>query len=126
MAVESRFDAATGIVSLIAEGEASAEDQVKAMSDVVRDKGIHPPFRVLIDRRAITQIFSTREVQAAADRLTAFGPLLESGRVAVLVQREVAFGMARMLQAYTEDLSLSLRGFYDEAEAIAWLKRASD
>jgi hypothetical protein len=126
MAVESRFDAATGIVSLIAEGEAGAEDLAKAMSNLAREKGLSPPFRVLLDRRAITQVFSTPEVQGAADRLTGFGPLLEGARLAIVVRREVAFGMARMLQAYTENLSVSLRGFYDEAEAIAWLKREAE
>jgi hypothetical protein len=42
-------------------------------------------------------------------------------RIATVVPEPAAFGMARMFQAYSDDLPLELRAFYDYDEAERWL-----
>jgi len=126
MPIESKVDPATGIVSLLQEGEVSVKEQVTVLSGLLRRKELRPPFRVLIDRRAITEIWGRDQVQVAADTLAGFGPIVDGARVAVVVQREVAYGMVRMLQAYTDGLPVKLRGFYEEAEAIEWLRDGAE
>ena len=111
---------------LLEEGEVSSKEQVEFISDLVSRKALRAPFRLLFDRRGITEIWGRREVQVAADQLAGFGPILDGSRIAVLVQREVAFGMVRMLQAYTQELPVKLRGFYEEAEALEWLRDEAD
>jgi hypothetical protein len=44
-----------------------------------------------------------------------------SGRVAVVVHRDVDFGMARMYSAYVDEFSAEVRVYRDFDEAVRWL-----
>ena len=45
----------------------------------------------------------------------------EPGKVAMLVNQDLAFGLARMYEVYRESVSTRVEVFRDESKAVAWL-----
>ena len=63
--------------------------------------------------------YTTEEIQ----QIAAYGKQLwqENARVGFLVQGELAYGLARMLEAYRDQEGYLTRVFKNEAEAMEWL-----
>jgi hypothetical protein len=64
-------------------------------------------------------------VREFADFVTKHQPLSRPPRVALVVANEFNFGMARMFEAFREDLSTEVRVFQDYEDAVAWAAQAS-
>jgi|APSaa5957512493_1039668.scaffolds.fasta_scaffold149588_1 hypothetical protein len=64
--------------------------------------------------------YTTEEIQQTAS----LGKQLwnENARVAILVQGQLDFGLARMLEAYRDQEGYLTRVFKTEAEALEWLE----
>ena len=59
-------------------------------------------------------------VREFADFVTKHQPLTRPPRVALVVASEFNFGMARMFEAFREDLSTEVRVFQVYEDAVAW------
>ena len=59
-------------------------------------------------------------VREFADFVTKHQPLSRPPRVSLVVGNEFNFGMARMFEAFREDLSTEVRVFQDYQDAVAW------
>ena len=64
-------------------------------------------------------------VREFADFVTKHQPLSRPPRVALIVANEMTFGMARMFEAFREDLSTEVRVFQEYQDAVAWASQAT-
>jgi hypothetical protein len=64
-------------------------------------------------------------VREFADFVTKHQPLSRPPRVALVVGNEFNFGMARMFEAFREDLSTEVRVFHDYQDGVAWASQAT-
>ena len=126
MGISLRVDPDSGIVYITTSGSPSVDEQRDLWRQIGRLPGIRQPLRVLDDRRGLETFAETSDVRAARDFAAKISEWVRDTRIATVVPEAAAFGMARMFQAYSDDLPLELRAFYDYDEAERWLLDGSD
>lgn len=78
--------------------------------------------RVLWDLRNLEEAPRTSpELRLAADLLEEAHRRLEGGRTAIVVARDLDFGLARMFQAFADGAGVRYEIFRDREAALAWL-----
>ena len=125
MSENLEIDPETGILYVRSRGTASGEDSLVQWRKIARELPAGP-LKILNDRREVEQVAEMDEVAAARGMLKRFFELIPVSRVAVVVQEQAAYGMARMIQAYTDQLPIEFRAFYDIDDAKAWLVSGDD
>jgi hypothetical protein len=68
---------------------------------------------------------SSAEVRQAADLVDRSRELWAGSRAAIVVARELDFGIARMFQAFAEGIGVEYRVFRDADSAMDWLGSSS-
>ena len=121
MSQELSFDAETAILTVRSRGTAGGEDSLAQWRSLVRDLP-SGPLKILNDRREVEAVAELREVEEGRQMARRFFALIPGSRVAVVVDQAAAFGMARMIEAYTDELPVEFAVFYDVDSAEAWLR----
>jgi hypothetical protein len=100
------------------------KDEVSGYRDAVRsDPAYRPGLPALIDCRQTSTLLSTADLRALAEELKRPAPTASRPwRYAVLVSSDVAFGLARMFEAFVRDAPIDIRPFWDREEAVTWLR----
>ena len=80
---------------------------------------------VVWDFRAAHFDMTGDSVREFADFVTKHQPLSRPPRVALVVSNDFNFGMARMFEAFREDLSTEVRVFQIYEDAVAWTAQAA-
>lgn len=80
---------------------------------------------IVWDFRTATFDMTGDSVREFAEFVTKHQPLTRPPRVALVVGNESNFGMARMFEAFREDLTTEVRVFTDHEDAVAWASQAS-
>lgn len=101
------------------DGPVDAEDIESAMEDLTVEGYIAHPRR-LWDFRGCRADFDLGQLQAFASMARPRDR--QPGRVAILVDRELDFGQARMHQAFRESPLIEEQVFVDFEAALAWLE----
>jgi len=126
MGISLRVDPDSGIVYITTSGSPTVGEQRDLWRQIGRLPGVGRPLRVLDDRRGLETFAETSDVRAASDFAAKIADRVRDTRIATVVPEAAAFGMARMFQAYSDDLPLELRAFYDYDEAERWLLDGSE
>ena len=117
-----RLDASTGVVVVAVDGEPSVDEIGEAVDEICGRPEYHRNPRVAWDlRRGGVAHLSTDELQQIARFLSEKRADLRRFRVALLVGREVDYGVLRMLGAFLSDEPLEDQVFRDAEAAWAWL-----
>jgi hypothetical protein len=107
-------------------GPASNAELIASVDEVRASPHYRPGMRVLLDQRAMDWTEMTAaDVRRRADAVLASAVANDGHRVATVVDRKLAFGLARMLQALTED-AIAEKLFYDVESARTWLAESPD
>lgn len=95
------------------------DDDIRRHYDRLRtDPGFHPDMRQLVDLREVTAVeVNARYIRESAQR----SPFRTGVRRAYVATSGVAFGIARMLEAYTDPGGGEVEVFQDIAVAEGWL-----
>ena len=121
MQVRVANDPATGITILTPTGEPSFEDYEAWVRDGAATPATGPVADVLWDLREMdVASIPTSELR----RLISLNLQLHKsggGRTAFLVDRDVAYGVMRILEARSENVERSYRVFRDRDGALTWL-----
>src|SRR5262249_30539334 len=80
---------------------------------------------IVWDFRAASFDMTGDSVREFAEFVTKHQPLTRPPRVALVVGNEFNFGMARMFEAFREDLTTEVRVFTDYQDAGAWASQTS-
>lgn len=121
MSISYRVDPESGIVYVTTSGTPSAREQRDLWGSLGGITSTDAPLRLLDDRRGLESFAEPSEVREASAFAAKFVEALRGARIATVVPQEVAFGMSRMFQAYSDPLPLEHRAFYDYDEAERWL-----
>lgn len=120
MAKPYRIDKSRRIVTLEG-GQPNIEEWRQLMLAVFADPDFETGFHFLSDRRASEQPRSTDFLRAALLFLNAHKEKLGRCRWATVVSTTAAYGMARMVQILSEDMTIELEVFTEIEKAREWL-----
>jgi len=122
MATSIEYDPNRGIWTIIVKGELSVADIVAVSSTMYGSEEYVPGAPRLWDARGATApvTVSGADLQLIVELPESIDPRT-AGKVAVVVSRDLDYGMSRMYQAFAEKLPSNTRIFRDIAEAERWL-----
>jgi hypothetical protein len=117
------FDLPHRLVRAVIEGRDTLSDMQERFRAITRDSRWSPGLDVLLDFRGVTDFdLSASQAQHAAELFTAEGAVIGDGRVAIVADRDLVYGMGRMWQAFSEASSPTEVGIFRTlAEAESWL-----
>lgn len=120
--VTYRIDSECGVVLTTATGVLTEEDLLTHKHALRRDPDFRPGMVELSDVRGIERLQLTSDGvrRLVADDESDAGRM-SSHKLAIVVSREVVFGMARMYGTLTQEHLPNLGVFRDMEEAKAWL-----
>lgn len=105
-------------------GAFSYEEYRTLMENIMNDERFKPSMNMFWDLREVDASgFSSDDI----DRIRAYMEIIqkkrgENYRVALLVSRALDYGISRMYQIVSDDMPFNLEIFYDEQEALNWIK----
>jgi hypothetical protein len=102
------------------EGDVSVEEMRAYIEALHADPLYHAELGGLIDARRITRLPASDELQEFV-RLALDSGASRRTRRAVLVDSEVAYGLARVLEAHSAEGSTAYRPFRNHEHALQWL-----
>ncbi len=118
MPCSHRIDTAQRVVFVEWRGSFTAEEASSSHRSLRDNPEFASDFRALTDMRDVTKFELTNsELRAIAER----SPYDGTARRAVVVDRTVQYGMARMYQAFRDEDAATFKVFEDMAEAREWL-----
>ncbi len=118
MPISYQIDPETKIVVVTIQGVVTAQEQREHVDRLFTDPDLHPPFRILSDRREQEDIPSAKLVRQVARQLASLDRAAGS-RLAFVVTRPVQVGMGRVFAAHASNMEIEV--FTDIARARAWL-----
>jgi len=121
MAVSFDIQSSGNRVVLQGSRNATAADTIQTLSTVFGHSDYQPGMALVWDFRDMGRTWTADEIRQLIGYLAEHVEDRGAGKEAVIVSREVDFGLARMAQAFSRDLPRPLRVFRDMTEAEAWL-----
>lgn len=116
-----RIDPERGLVLSRAWGTLRDDDIRRHYTELAADPAFDPSFRQLVDVREVTAVDLTSACIAEIAKRNDFRP---GARRAYVAPTDVAYGTARMLEAYAESVGGQVEVFRDLASAEQWLLQA--
>jgi|GEM_PF-2953985 hypothetical protein len=101
-------------------GSFSYHDVEKTLLALTRDQDYRSGMRILFIDRGSEYNPPKHEPEEAASMLGSFVPRI-SDKIAIVVKRDVHFGIARMIQVHCEAHGISFDVFREEQAARIWL-----
>jgi hypothetical protein len=112
-----------GLARLQSGDDATLEEWRAAVDDFRRHPDYRPGMGVLNDWQKRTRSITAQDAQARTSYMVQYGAAFGPTRWAVVVSRDVDFGMARVEEALLEGVpNITLRVFRDPIEAEAWVR----
>jgi len=121
MAVSFDIQASRNRVAFRGSSDATASDAIRVLPEVFRHVDFRPGMALVWDFRKMRRTWTVDEIRLLTGYLVAHVEERGPGKAAVLVSRDVDYGMARVAQAFTGDIPRPLEVFRDPDAAEAWL-----
>ena len=122
MPMTYEIDTDAGLVRIFGSGTLSDDEMVDCITALRADADLRPDMNALSDMRAIEVGFTSEGIARMLQVLEASDDRRASGRAAVVVSSDVAFGMGRMMELSAEGhTEPRFRIFRDLGEARSWL-----
>lgn len=106
-------------ITVIGHGVITVTELEKLFQQIDEDPSFDNGMSVLVLNREARFEVSTNEAFHVAQRMRALRHRLQ--KFAIVVEKNLHYGFARMIQAYYENRDISFRVFKTRAEAEAWL-----
>ena len=126
MATTISFDKETGLATISLSGELDLLQAIKAAAaDMMKHPDFQPGADALWDlRKAELNHLPTNDIMALVTYIKGYRQSRGSGyRVAIVVERDLLFGGARMFEAFSDTVPFTCSVFRNIDEARAWLSR---
>lgn len=121
MPIRTWIDREARLLRSEAWGSFTTEELLQVVDDLLDDPAHDPRFNGLSDHRRVTHPLSPAQLYRLVVHVRQVRDRIAPERWAVVTGSLAAYGMARMLSAYAERLSIDLRPFRDMDEALEWL-----
>ncbi len=109
-------------------GPASLEEMRQLSEALIAQPSWRRGMALILDGREMeTEHLSRSDIQAMAESTLDFNEAMGDGKGAIVVSGDLAFGLARMWNAYNEDrITTRNRVFRSMDEAMCWIREESD
>jgi len=123
MTIERHIDADTGRVTLTATGPTGFEDLKTALKAMTEAPDFRPGADIIWDFRKVeSEALSADQLREMVAFVAGIADVRGINyKVAIVVERNVDFGLARMYEVFADDLPCELRVFRDLADAANWM-----
>jgi hypothetical protein len=122
MPLSVRIDPDTRVVWATGSGNLTRAEILEGLVGMVGDPLFEPGCAQLCDLRDVTGVeVAGRELRQIVAEASALGSRLGSGKLAIVAERPVVYGLSRMYEVFTEDLGIEAKTFRDRDEAMKWL-----
>lgn len=112
-----------GIIVVQQSGEVSIGAIANSLSNLLcHAPSLKPPFQILWDGRLAAASKSSQLIRTVAIDIKNDYPLFASACIALVVNNDLQFGLARLSQTYLEMEGLTVRVFRDLEPASLWLE----
>ena len=118
MPVISQVDSSLGVVFSTMQGVVTAEDIWSQVERLNTDPAFQPSFDHLVDMRGTTRFDVSEKGMHFVSSHSVFN---EKSRRAIVAEKDLDFGMARMYEMLRETKPDQIKVFRDMAEARRWL-----
>lgn len=122
MLIAYQIDREAGLVTGRITGRLVFDDIREVVERMLADPDFDPSFMRLWEVRDVERVLTGTEVRRIADLVLKTGDSLGGGRVAVVTDSAVYFGLGRMLSTLSEGRDAELGVFRDRGEAMTWLQ----
>jgi len=126
MPVTYCLDCETATLNTCCAGQVTFEEVLAHFDALAKDETLLPSLDLLLDLSAQETAPDGAQVRQLANRLAAIRADLAWGRCAIVVSRDVLFGIARMFGVYTDEAFVETQVFRDPAAARDWLAGGRD
>ncbi|MFI5211000.1 MAG: hypothetical protein ACHQ2E_11190 [Gemmatimonadales bacterium] len=120
MPIEYRIDHDWGLVRTRCTGEVTLQEVIEHFDVLERDPDRPPRLHVLLQLTGMLTLPRSDELQAVAGRMNRL-TTLRFGVCAILVDRDIVYGIARMFAAFAESRFESVQVFKSAEAAETWL-----
>ncbi len=121
MPVHYSVDPSTRVIHTVCEGQVDMAMVVAHLEELVKDDSLAHRLHLLLDLANCDTAPSGDQVRIVSERVTATRSDIEWGRCAILVSRDVLYGLGRMFEVHTHGVFQASHVFRDAEEARAWL-----
>jgi len=121
MPIGVQIDRTRNLVIRTASGAVTIDEYLHSIQEVLAHPDFSPGMKSISDLREAASLASPQELRKISKILVERSNEITGGRVAIVVSRELAYGMSRMLQAYSARASVDIGVFYEMDEALDWL-----
>ena len=126
MPLSTTIDSEAGLATHTITGELSLEDVMEGMVTLFTNPLFRPDMAILVDISAgSAKTLSQDDIVEFVNLTRALGDKRGSGRSAILADKDLDFGIGRIIQALLDDTSRSLRVFRDRQACLDWLLQGS-
>jgi len=123
MTIQKKIIQPSGPVVMIASGEISGEDIVTALQKILTDADFKKGMDILWDFRAVNStLIETQQILDIVNFIKSNQDARGSDyRVALVVSRDLSYGLARMYEAYSQGSPFKIQIFKEMSAAENWL-----
>ncbi|MDA3797970.1 MAG: hypothetical protein PF692_02705 [Kiritimatiellae bacterium] len=110
--------------TIVTEGDGDFDGIISFLKDLVSHPQWKPGNKILLDHRALKlDNIKTSGVVAVSEYFKSISAELGKGKIALIMRRDVDFGIARAWEMITEYyVDINIYVFHEFDEAIAWLE----
>jgi hypothetical protein len=115
------IDEGRRLVVMTADARATQDEWFETFDRVLEDPRFRPGFDFVYDRTNVAITPDALNVRSLVGRYLEVSRRAGGGRLAVVVDKTVAYGMVRMASAWTDTAGASVNAFRSMDEALFWL-----
>jgi hypothetical protein len=121
MPIAFRIDKESGIVYTTIEGRITTDELLESLERFMNHPDFSPGLNGLADLRNIEMDTFSADVRRIAELMVEYRNKIGPSKTAVVISKDVTFGMTRMFQSFSEQSSIKTAIFRDMEEALRWL-----
>jgi hypothetical protein len=121
MPIAFRIDKDSGIVYTTIEGRINTDELLESLEHFMNHPDFSPCLNGLADLRNFEMDTFSADVMRIAELLIKYRNRIGPSKTAVVISKDVTFGMTRMFQAFSEQSSIETAIFRNMEEALRWL-----
>ena len=122
MAIRYSVDFERNVLHTVCAGAVRLDDVLVHLEELVKDRTLPDDLDLLLDLSTTTTAPSADQLRLVAERVTATREDITWGRCAIVVSRDVLFGLSRMFEVHTASVFEDSHVFRDRDEALEWLE----
>jgi hypothetical protein len=121
MPITFRIDKESGIVYTTIDGRTNTDEIVESLESLLNNPDFKPGLNGIADLRNSEMDTFSADVKRIAGLMIEYRNKIGPSKTAVVISKDVTFGMTRVFQAFSEQSSIETAIFRDMEEALRWL-----